>query len=499
MAASIHPSITRRQLLLTGAMTALTAPHVVAQSATPAPPASPTAGRFLLISRDEPASPVSVIEAFAPDMTSLGRHAFNTVIATVEGTAVPGRAAINTVDGGVLLDIPTMQPVDIRWNDGPRTWYALRSPIDPNAWATPWMIFGTMDFDGVLAINAETGVGEDITSFVQDDPQAFIPTSDAYSEDGSWVGIWTGNNVYLAETGRFSTARKLNGDDPAMWSTNFSIDPTNTWVSYTTYDQQSEAPGAVYLERTDGSTLISVVESNAWGQIIFCPNGGFLLIANGAIELRHLDDPTAPGRQLATAGQLTYYRTIWSPDRTILYVATTDTAWEDMVWTQITITTGETRTIDEITGMAPQIDDRPNATPRWMVMATIGNGDSSTPITFTTLDLATGAARPLMADIQLDAFEPISSSDDGRIVAWVTANRGETRGGFIANQQTGDITPLPWGNGEYTLAAEISGAGDICVFSMVLRPSNEVVTAWSPVDNLSARHDLGLGAVLGWV
>ncbi len=297
----------------------------------------------------------------------------------------------------------------------------------PSAGSAAHLIAPTFSLDAIVRLDVETGWLTDITTYLQGETQTLIPALAAFGPSGALAGVWTGNNVYLLDPAQPEDALVLNGGDDSLYSTAFGIASNEEWIAYTTYDP-GDGLGEVILQSTVDGTVIPVVEGDAWSCVQFIPGDdtSFLLMHDGAIERRSIDDPTAAGERVIAIGSQPLADTVTSADDSKRLVSSRKSGGGPTEWVLLDLEANTGTELPDLSGL----DLLPISTweqePRHALFGSQPEAFSLDlrPGPLTGLSLETGEVTPLLKDVALDSLVTHSTTADG---AWaVLSNHPES-------------------------------------------------------------------------
>lgn len=503
-------TFSRRGVLASAALGALVARHVAAQEGTPAASADSNGGvatpSSLVVGIgdglfDDFLFPL--VEVYDSSFTRTGSIRVPDGVIDVFQTGDPNLALVSTFSATAILDLEAGELVSIDWGD-------IEWESDMTQWAfgatsaafgetrnPEWIVSSGLEVSGVLAVNLTTRTGRDITEFVNQNNQDFVPAVPRYMPEGSLIGLWTGDNVYLVDLEKPEEARKLVGDDPNLFSTTIDIDPTGSWCAYTTYDATLETvAGRVYIESVSSGEYVEVTEGTAWSQVVFVPGDpeSFLLVAGGEVQLRSIADPQTATEPLATIGELTHHQSFWDGTGTKYVLGTRPDQDAPATWILIDTSAKSVVELGELEGLDPLMVTAAQPAPSHCLFGYT----EEEPGPVYGLDLETGEVNEYLPEVNLGSVPTYSSSEDGRWYFVMTENRGEVKGAWLVDNQAQVMHELPWGEGLYTLTGAVSPDGKAAAITTVARPSDDVTSSWISLDEPTTLQDLTDGHILAW-
>ncbi|HLU36210.1 MAG TPA: hypothetical protein VKZ61_10590 [Thermomicrobiales bacterium] len=510
MYSSRRPTLSRRGVVMASAASAMMGRVSLARNATQGTPSvEPNGDRspsHLLVGIsgglfDDLMYPE--VTSFDASFNEVGTLRVNDGVMTVHPTGDPDLMVITTMSDAGLFDIEANELVAIDWGNVDWEMFlaqwslGILSTSYGEVRSSEWLISATFDASAVLAVNLKTREGYDITEFVNQNNQELVAVRPTYMPEGSLAGLWTGDNVYLIDLERPEGARRLVGDDTELYSTTFDIDPTGTWCSYTTYDPSTEdGEGHVYIENVMSGEYIPVTDGTAWSQVTFIPAdpSSFLLIANGSVELRSVDEPQAAGNELAEVHQETHFKSLWDASGARHLLGTRADRDAPVEWIIVDTAGEESTALPELQGLEPLMVTAAQPAPAYLLFGL--NGNEPGPVV--SLDLETGEVTAYLEGAILGSPATYSSSADGRWYFLSTVNRGNVRGAWLVDNLERQVHEMPWGDGLYTLAGAIAPDGSVAAITTVERPSDAVMTHSVDLRNPTVLEPLAPGHVLGW-
>src|SRR5699024_2578107 len=115
------------------------------------------------------------------------------------------------------------------------------------------------------------------------------------------------------------------------------------------------AAGHVYIERVESGEYISVAEGTAWSQARFVPGDpqSFLVISNGEVQRRSVDDPRQETESITSILSQTYHLSTWDSTGTRLVLGTRDDDSAPIQWVLIDVQAGGATELPDLEGLAP--------------------------------------------------------------------------------------------------------------------------------------------------